>query len=93
MRSPSGAARCRQRRSDNDKLSLERAAAFRSVTTVSYEAQGPGHGLKTLGIWGMSIRIDDQSGFRGLDLAQLDGTVLALDWVLGKTHHIWGSAA
>ena len=38
------------------------------------------------------IRIDDQSGFRGLDLAQLDGTVLALDWVVGKTHHIWGSA-
>jgi len=38
------------------------------------------------------IRINDQSGFRGLDLAQLDGTVLALDWVVGKSHHIWGSA-
>jgi Trypsin-like peptidase domain len=38
------------------------------------------------------IRIDDQSGFRSLDLGQLEGTVLALDWVAGDTHHIWGSA-
>jgi hypothetical protein len=38
------------------------------------------------------IRIDAQVGFRSLDLAQLDGTLLALDWVLGSTHHIWGSA-
>jgi hypothetical protein len=38
------------------------------------------------------IRIDAESGFRGLDLAQLDGTLLALDWVVGRTHHIWGSA-
>jgi hypothetical protein len=38
------------------------------------------------------IRIDAQSGFRALDLAQLDGTLLALDWVVGGTHHIWGSA-
>lgn len=38
------------------------------------------------------IRIDDQGGFRSLDLAQLDGTLLALDWVVGAAHHIWGSA-
>jgi hypothetical protein len=38
------------------------------------------------------IRIDAQSGFRSLDLAQLDGTLLALDWAVGAAHHIWGSA-
>jgi hypothetical protein len=38
------------------------------------------------------IRINVQSGFGSLNLAQTDGTVLALDWVVGKTHHIWGSA-
>jgi hypothetical protein len=38
------------------------------------------------------IRVDYHSGFRALDLAQLDGTLLALDWVVGETHHIWGSA-
>ncbi len=38
------------------------------------------------------IQIDAQSGFRSLNLAQLDGTLLALDWVVGETHHIWGSA-
>jgi len=38
------------------------------------------------------IRIEDQSGFRSLTLAQLNGTLLALDWVVGETHHIWGSA-
>jgi hypothetical protein len=38
------------------------------------------------------IRIEAQGGFRGLDLAQLDGTLLALDWVVGAVHHIWGSA-
>jgi hypothetical protein len=27
-----------------------------------------------------------------MNLAQTDGTVLALDWVIGRTHHIWGSA-
>jgi hypothetical protein len=31
------------------------------------------------------IRINAQSGFRSLNLAQTDGTVLALDWVVGKT--------
>ena len=39
-----------------------------------------------------SIKIDDAGGFRALDLAQLDGTLLALDWVVGETHHVWGSA-
>jgi hypothetical protein len=38
------------------------------------------------------IRIDAQVGFRSLNLAQLDGTLLALVWVVGSTHHIWGSA-
>jgi hypothetical protein len=38
------------------------------------------------------IRIEYQRGFRALDLAQLDGTLLALDWVVDQTHHIWGSA-
>jgi hypothetical protein len=38
------------------------------------------------------IRIDAQGGFRDLALAQLDGTLLALDWVVGAAHHIWGSA-
>lgn len=39
-----------------------------------------------------TIKIDDVGGFRALDLAQLNGAVLALDWVVGRTHHIWGSA-
>jgi hypothetical protein len=38
------------------------------------------------------IQINAQRGFRSLNLAQLDGTLLALDWVVGETHHIWGSA-
>jgi hypothetical protein len=38
------------------------------------------------------IRIDAQGGFRDLALAQLDGTLLAVDWVVGAAHHIWGSA-
>ena len=38
------------------------------------------------------IRIDGESGFRSLDLAHTDGTLLALDWVVGETYHIWGSA-
>jgi hypothetical protein len=38
------------------------------------------------------VRFEAQGGFRALDLHQLDGTVLALDWVVGETHHIWGSA-
>lgn len=38
------------------------------------------------------LRINDQSGFRDLDLSQTDGMLLALDWVVGKTHRIWGSA-
>ena len=38
------------------------------------------------------IRIEAQSGFRSIDLAQLDGVLLALDWVVRDTHHIWGSA-
>jgi hypothetical protein len=39
-----------------------------------------------------TMKIDDAGGFRALDLAQLKGTVLALDWVVGNRHHIWGSA-
>jgi hypothetical protein len=39
-----------------------------------------------------TMKIEDEGGFRALDLAQLKGTVLALDWVVGKRHHIWGSA-
>ena len=38
------------------------------------------------------IRINAESGFRSMNLAQTEGTVLALDWVIGRTHHIWGSA-
>jgi hypothetical protein len=38
------------------------------------------------------IQIEAQSGFRSIDLAQLDGVLLALDWVVRDTHHIWGSA-
>jgi hypothetical protein len=38
------------------------------------------------------IRIEAQSGFCSIDLAQLDGVLLALDWVVRDTHHIWGSA-
>src|SRR6266849_5425433 len=38
------------------------------------------------------LRIDAQQGFRALDLHQVDGMVLALDWVVGNAHHIWGSA-
>lgn len=37
-------------------------------------------------------RIQDKQGFRSLDLDQLDGTVLALNWVVEHSHHIWGSA-
>jgi hypothetical protein len=38
------------------------------------------------------IRIEAQSGYRSIDLAQSDGVLLALDWVVGDAHHIWGSA-
>jgi hypothetical protein len=38
------------------------------------------------------IRIKAKSGFGSFNLAQTDGTVLALDWVADKTHHILGSA-
>jgi hypothetical protein len=38
------------------------------------------------------VQIADTAGFRALDLAQLDGLVLALDWVNDKGHHVWGSA-
>jgi hypothetical protein len=38
------------------------------------------------------IRIEEQHGFKDLALDQLDGSVLALDWVVDRTHHIWGSA-
>jgi hypothetical protein len=38
------------------------------------------------------FQFEGQQGFGWLDLAQLDGTLLALDWVVGETHRIWGSA-
>ncbi len=39
-----------------------------------------------------AVRIDSAKGFADLDLHQLDGLVLALDWVADNKHHIWGSA-
>jgi hypothetical protein len=38
------------------------------------------------------VKIDAIAGFRDLQLAQLDGLVVALDWVANDRHHIWGSA-
>jgi hypothetical protein len=39
-----------------------------------------------------TVRITASDGFRDLDISQLDGVVLALDWVTGAAHHVWGSA-
>lgn len=39
-----------------------------------------------------SVRIAAERGFRDLELPQLDGLLLALDWVANDKHHIWGSA-
>jgi hypothetical protein len=50
----------------------------------------PGSGVRVTHRY---IQINDASGFRALNsLAGLDGTVLALDWVNGDVHRIWGSA-
>jgi Trypsin-like peptidase domain len=38
------------------------------------------------------VRIDAAAGFRDLQLSQLDGLLLAQDWVADDKHHIWGSA-
>jgi hypothetical protein len=38
------------------------------------------------------VKIDAVAGFRDLQLPQLDGLVVALDWVANNRHHIWGSA-
>ena len=38
------------------------------------------------------VKIDAVAGFCDLHLAQLDGLVVALDWVANDRHHIWGSA-
>ncbi len=38
------------------------------------------------------VKIDAVAGFRDLQLPQLDGLVIALDWVANDRHHIWGSA-
>jgi Trypsin-like peptidase domain len=38
------------------------------------------------------VKIDAVAGFRGLQLPQLDGLVVALDWVANDRHHVWGSA-
>ena len=39
-----------------------------------------------------AVKIDAVAGFRDLQLPQLDGLVVALDWVANDRHHIWGSA-
>ena len=39
-----------------------------------------------------TVKIDAVAGFRDLQLPQLDGLVVALDWVANDQHHIWGSA-
>jgi len=39
-----------------------------------------------------AVRIAATAGFRDLGLDQLDGVLLALDWVAEDTHHVWGSA-
>ena len=38
------------------------------------------------------VKIDAVAGFRDLQLPQLDGLVVALDWVANDRHQIWGSA-
>lgn len=38
------------------------------------------------------VKIDAVAGFRDLQLPQLDGLVVALDWVASDRHHVWGSA-
>jgi len=38
------------------------------------------------------VKIDAVAGFCDLQLPQLDGVVVALDWVANDWHHIWGSA-
>ena len=38
------------------------------------------------------VKIDAVAGFRDLQLPQLDGLVVAMDWVANDRHHIWGSA-
>jgi S1-C subfamily serine protease len=39
-----------------------------------------------------TVRIEATTGFRDLELPQLDGVILALDWVANDRHHTWGSA-
>lgn len=39
-----------------------------------------------------AVKIDAVAGIRDLQLPQLDGLVVALDWVANDRHHIWGSA-
>lgn len=38
------------------------------------------------------MQFGDGQGFGWINLAQLDGAVLALDWVVGEAHRIWGNA-
>ena len=38
------------------------------------------------------VKINAVAGFRDLQVPQLDGLVVALDWVAKDRHHIWGSA-
>jgi hypothetical protein len=39
------------------------------------------------------VRIDAAAGFCDLQLSQLDGLLLALDWVADDKHHIWAVVA
>src|SRR5215467_1719080 len=52
----------------------------------------PSEGMNYFRVTHRHIRIEAQSGYRSIDLAQFDGVLLALDWVVGDAHHIWGSA-
>jgi hypothetical protein len=39
-----------------------------------------------------TVRLNLAGEFESLDLDQVDGIVLALDWVEDNAHHVWGSA-
>ncbi len=37
-----------------------------------------------------AVQIAAPEGFRDLELRQLDGLLLALDWVVDHAHQVWG---
>jgi hypothetical protein len=37
------------------------------------------------------VKIDAVAGFRDLQLPQLNGLVVALDWVANDRHQVWGA--